>query len=64
MAAAAVQARQLALQISGNSLYDLMEIDGELQADTAIVPAIARIKEANRPSAWWQDGPMCLFSPI
>jgi len=51
MAAAAVQARQLALQISGNSLYDLMEIDGELQADTAIVPAIARIKEANRPSS-------------
>ena len=52
MAAAAVQARQLALQISGKSgLDDLMEIDGELQADTAIVPAIARIKEASRPSS-------------
>lgn len=48
MAAAAVQARQLALQISGSTaLDDLMEIDGELQADTAIVPAIARIKEPN-----------------
>lgn len=47
MAAATAQARQLALQIGGSSLDDLMEIDGELQADTAIVPAIARIKEPN-----------------
>lgn len=45
MAAAAAQARQLALKISGSAgLDDLMEIDGELQADTAIVPSIAGIK--------------------
>jgi phosphate acetyltransferase len=45
MAAAAAQARQLAMQISGSaSLDDLMEIDGELQADTAIDPSIAQIK--------------------
>jgi phosphate acetyltransferase len=45
MAAAAVQARQLALQISGSAgLDDLLEIDGELQADAAIVADIARIK--------------------
>ena len=50
MAAAAAQARELALQIGGTAgLDDLMEIDGELQADTAIVPAIARIKEENKP---------------
>jgi phosphate acetyltransferase len=48
MAAAAVQARQLALHLSGKAdLDDLMEIDGELQADTAIVPAIAKIKDPN-----------------
>lgn len=48
MAAAAVQARQLALQIGGSGgLDEMMEIDGELQADTAIVPSIARIKEPN-----------------
>jgi phosphate acetyltransferase len=47
MAAAAALARQLAMQISGSAgLDDLMEIDGELQADTAIVPSIARIKSS------------------
>ena len=47
MAAAAALAKQLALKISGpNGLNDLMEIDGELQADTAIVPAIAQIKSS------------------
>ncbi len=45
MAAAAVLAKQLALKISGvEGLNDLMEIDGELQADTAIVAEIAKIK--------------------
>ena len=47
MAAAAALAKHLALKISGpNGLNDLMEIDGELQADTAIVPAIAQIKSS------------------
>ena len=45
MAAAAALARQLVLKIGGPSgLNDLMEIDGELLADTAIVPTIAQIK--------------------
>jgi phosphate acetyltransferase len=45
MAAAAAQARQLALKVSGTTALDeLMEIDGELQADTAIIPSIAKIK--------------------
>ena len=45
MAAAAAQARQLALKVSGTTdLDELMEIDGELQADTAIVSSIAKIK--------------------
>ena len=35
----------MVLKIGGPSgLIDLMEIDGELQADTAIVPSIAQIK--------------------
>ena len=45
MAAAAAQARELALTIGGvDALDHPMEIDGELQADTAIVPAVAKIK--------------------
>jgi len=45
MAAAAAQARQLVMQIKGSAeLDELMEIDGELQADTAVVPSIAQIK--------------------
>ncbi len=48
MAAAAAQARHLAMQMSGStSLEDLMEIDGELQADTALDPSIAQIKLPN-----------------
>jgi phosphate acetyltransferase len=45
MAAAAAQARELALRIGGaDSLDHPMEIDGELQGDTAIVPSVASIK--------------------
>ena len=45
MAAAAAQARELAIRIGGVAGLDRpMEIDGELQADTALDPEIARIK--------------------
>ena len=45
MAAAAVQARDLALRIGGGAGMDeMMEIDGELQADTALDPLVAKIK--------------------
>jgi phosphate acetyltransferase len=45
MAAAAAQARELALNIGGSEALDHpMEIDGELQGDTALAPMVARIK--------------------
>ena len=45
MAAAAAQAKELAVRIGGTDALDHpMEIEGELQADTAIVPAVAKIK--------------------
>jgi phosphate acetyltransferase len=45
MAAAAAQARELALRVGGHDALDFpMEIDGELQADTALVSAVAKIK--------------------
>lgn len=45
VAAAAAQARELASRIGGiDDLDHPMEIDGELQGDTAIVPSVARIK--------------------
>jgi len=47
MAAAAAQARDLALKMEGvRGLDDPMEIDGELQLDAALVPEIARVKLA------------------
>lgn len=45
MAAAAAQARELAIRIEGHDALDHpMEIDGEIQADTAIDRAVAKIK--------------------
>jgi phosphate acetyltransferase len=45
MAAATAQAKQLAIKIGGiDALEHPMEIDGELQADTAIVSAVAQLK--------------------
>jgi phosphotransacetylase len=45
MAAAAAQARELAIRIGGADALDHpMEIDGELQGDAAIVPSVAAIK--------------------
>ena len=45
MAAAAAQAKELVIRAGGHDALDHpMEIDGELQADTALVSSIARIK--------------------
>jgi phosphate acetyltransferase len=45
MAAAAAQARDLAIKVEGlDALDHPMEIDGELQADTALVSSIAKMK--------------------
>jgi len=45
MSAAAVMAKELAVRIGGAGGLDYpMEIDGELQGDTAIVPSVAKIK--------------------
>ncbi len=45
MAAAAAQAKELVIRAGGHDALDHpMEIDGELQADTALVSSIARLK--------------------
>jgi phosphotransacetylase len=45
MAAAAAQARELAIRVGGADALDHpMEIDGELQGDTALVQSVAQIK--------------------
>ena len=45
MRAAAAQAKELAVRVGGHDALDFpMEIDGELQADTALVASVARIK--------------------
>lgn len=45
MAAAAAQARELAVRVEGHTALDHpMEIEGELQVDSAIAPAVAKIK--------------------